>query len=82
MSVTVSKEVDALGLICPEPIMMLHSAVRDAAPGEVIRVLATDPSTVRDITQFCEFLGHELVEHYEENEQFIFFIRKKRAQKG
>jgi tRNA 2-thiouridine synthesizing protein A len=74
-----SQEVDARGLLCPEPIMMLHGAVRDAGPGEVIRVLATDPSTVRDISQFCEFLGHELVAHSQQREQFIFYVRKKPA---
>lgn len=68
--------LDARGLLCPEPVMMLHAAVRKMAPGEVLQVLATDPSTQRDIPKFCQFLGYELVEHAEENDEFLYWIRK------
>ena len=53
--------LDTQGLMCPEPVMMLHNAVRDMAAGELLQVLATDPSTQRDIPRFCQFLGHELL---------------------
>ena len=53
--------VDTSGLVCPEPVMMLHSAVRQLALGQIIKVIATDPSTARDIPKFCGFLGHELI---------------------
>lgn len=56
-----AKRVDACGLICPEPVMLLHSAVRDVKAGDCIEVIATDPSTERDIARFCEFLSHQLV---------------------
>jgi len=56
-----SKRVDACGLICPEPVMLLHAAVRDVKAGECIEVIATDPSTERDIARFCEFLSHQLI---------------------
>ena len=46
------------------------------APGEVVRVLATDPSTQRDIPKFCNFLDHELLDSSEQEKQFIYFIRK------
>ena len=68
--------VDTKGLICPEPVMMLHNAIRDAAKGDVIEVHATDPSANRDIPKFCTFLGHELVEQREAGDVFIFFVRK------
>ena len=68
--------LDAQGLYCPEPVMMLHNRVRDMHAGEVLHILATDPSTQRDIPKFCTFLGHELVEQYEENELFGYYIRK------
>ncbi|TGG94912.1 sulfurtransferase TusA [Natronospirillum operosum] len=54
-------ELDTQGLNCPEPVMMLHAEVRKVSSGGVIRVLATDPSTQRDIPRFCQFLGHELI---------------------
>ena len=45
-------QLDARGLFCPEPVMMLHNAVRDLGAGECLEVLATDPSTQRDIPRF------------------------------
>lgn len=54
--------LDARGLLCPEPVMMLHKRVRELAAGAELVVLATDPSTQRDIPKFCRFLGHELLE--------------------
>ena len=62
MSLSPDHRLDARGLYCPEPVMMLHNAVRDMGAGELLEVLATDPSTQRDIPRFCQFLGHELVE--------------------
>lgn len=68
-------ELDARGLMCPEPVMMLHNKVRDLAPGEVLRVLATDPSTTRDIPRFCQFLNHQLVHQQEQDGEYHFWIR-------
>ena len=70
--------LDATGLYCPEPVMMLHNKVREIDIGDVLLVLATDPSTQRDIPKFCAFLGHELVEQINESEKEIFsyYIRK------
>lgn len=68
--------LDATGLYCPEPVMMLHNKVREMAVGDVLLVLATDPSTQRDIPKFCAFLGHELVEHVNESDMFSYYIRK------
>ena len=53
--------LDATGLNCPEPVMMLHQAIRRAQPGQVVEVWATDPSTQRDIPKFCQHLGHRLL---------------------
>ena len=68
--------LDAQGLYCPEPVMLLHNQVREMAAGEVLHVLATDPSTQRDIPKFCNFLGHELIFQYEEDLLYGYFIRK------
>lgn len=56
--------------------MMLHTAVRDAAAGDVIEVKATDPTTKRDIQQFCDFLGHELLLLDEQETLYTFHIKK------
>ena len=70
--------LDARGLFCPEPVMMLHNKVRDMQAGELLDVLATDPSTTRDIPKFCRFLGHELVsqEVIIEGSEYRYRIRK------
>jgi len=68
--------LDATGLLCPEPVMMLHNTVRDVNSGEVIKVIATDPSTTRDIPKFCSFLGHELLDQEQSEKQYWYWIRK------
>lgn len=73
---TVKKYLDAKGLTCPEPVMLLHKAVREVAPGDYVEVVATDPSTRRDVPNFCEFLGHELVLQDECDGTYVFHIRK------
>jgi tRNA 2-thiouridine synthesizing protein A len=70
-------ELDTKGLYCPEPVMMLHAAVRKANSGALIRVIATDPSTTRDIPKFCQFLGHTLERQEQLEEEYIFEVRKK-----
>jgi len=69
-------ELDARGLYCPEPVMMLHNRINDVAPGRVLRVVATDPSTTRDIPRFCQFLGHDLVSEEEQNGDYVYLIRR------
>ena len=61
MQTTINHHLDTQGLICPEPVMMLHRIIRQAEGGEVIEILATDPATTRDIPNFCRHLGHELL---------------------
>lgn len=68
--------LDATGLLCPEPVMLLHSRIRDIAVGEVLHVIATDPSTERDIPKFCMFLGHELLAKDQVEDEYHFLLRK------
>ena len=53
--------LDAVGLRCPEPVMMIRGMVRRMNLGETLLVIADDPSTTRDIPSFCEFMDHTLV---------------------
>lgn len=69
-------ELDARGLMCPEPVMMLHNRITTVAPGGILRVVATDPSTTRDIPRFCQFLDHQLVRQEEADAEFIYYIRR------
>lgn len=73
----IDKELDTLGLSCPEPVMMLHKAMREISAGQVVKVTASDPSTQRDIPKFCHFLGHELLLEQVNDKHFIYCIRKR-----
>ena len=68
--------LDTSGLFCPEPVMMLHNIIRDMASGETVEVIATDPSTKRDIPKFCNFLSHPLLSQREEEGKFVYLVQK------
>lgn len=70
------EELDARGLFCPEPVMLLHNKIRDIEVGELLRLTATDPSTSRDVPKFCLYLGHELLEATQTDAEYIYLIRK------
>ena len=70
-------ELDASGLYCPEPVMLLHNKIRDIEAGQLLRLKATDPSTTRDVPKFCLYLEHELLESSQEGDSFSYLIRKK-----
>ena len=70
------REIDTLGLRCPEPVMVIRRTVRQMSTGEVLLVLADDPATTRDIPSFCRFLNHELVAQETGEPPFRYWIRK------
>lgn len=73
--------LDAKGLMCPEPVMLLHKKVREMASGDVVRIEATDPSTTRDIPQFCNMLDHSLLSQNTEpsdaGELYLYYIKRR-----
>ena len=70
------QKIDATGLICPEPIMLLHRAIHEANPGEVIELVATDPTSEKDVEKFCESLNHELISKDVSAEILKFKVKK------
>ena len=69
--------LDACGLFCPEPVMLLHSHIRKIESGQILKIVATDPSIQRDVPKFCVFLGHDLVDEKVANGQYEYLIRRK-----
>ncbi|MBW5813481.1 sulfurtransferase TusA [Yersinia kristensenii] len=55
------KTLDALGLRCPEPVMMVRKTVRHMEDGQTLLIIADDPATTRDIPGFCRFMDHQLL---------------------
>ncbi len=70
------KEFDASGLACPLPIVKTKKALNDMAPGQVLRVLATDPGSVADMAAFAEQTGNQLLEQSTQDKKFVFFLKK------
>ncbi len=56
--------------------MLLHNTMRSASEGQVVEVIATDPSTTRDIPKFCNFLGHDLLKSSDDGKKYFFLLRK------
>jgi len=70
-------ELDARGLNCPLPILRAKKALNDLSGGQVLRIVATDPGSVKDFQAFAKQTGNELLESAEGNGEFTFLIKKK-----
>ncbi len=70
------KEFDASGLSCPLPIVKTKKSLADMAPGQVLRVLTTDPGSIADMSAFAEQTGHQLLSSAQEGGKYVFMIRK------
>ena len=71
------KEIDTRGLNCPLPILRAKKALAELASGDLLRVLATDPGSVRDFQAFARQTGNELVEQTTVRDEFIHFLRRR-----
>ena len=76
-TVQFDREVDARGLNCPLPVLRTKKALNDMATGQVLRILATDPASVRDFEAFARQTGNQLVHHAEQDGVFAFLLRRK-----
>ncbi len=68
--------LDALGLRCPEPVMMVRLQLRKMQVGETLLIIADDPATTRDIPAFCRFMEHELLRSQIDELPYKYVIRK------
>ena len=71
------KELDTRGLNCPLPILKAKKALADMLSGEVLKVVATDPGSMRDFQAFARQTGNELVEQESIADEFIHFLRRR-----
>ena len=71
------KEVDARGLNCPLPILRAKKGLAEMKAGEVLRVVATDPGSVKDFAAFAKQTGNELLGSGERDKEFEFFLKRK-----
>ena len=69
-------ELDATGLNCPLPILRAKKALNGMESGKVLRIIATDPGSVKDFEAFAKQTGNELLESGEEEGKFVFLMKK------
>ncbi|AEF05875.1 sulfurtransferase TusA [Alteromonas sp. KS69] len=68
--------LDALGLRCPEPVMMVRLQIRKLEDGQTLSITADDPSTARDVPSFCRFMEHTLVASQTDVMPYQYVIKK------
>jgi tRNA 2-thiouridine synthesizing protein A len=71
------RELDARGLNCPLPILRAKKSLTEMQAGQVLRILATDPGSVKDFQAFAKQTGNELLSSAENNKEFEFYIKRK-----
>ncbi len=71
------RELDARGLNCPLPILRAKKALGEMQSGQTLRILATDPGSVKDFAAFAKQTGNELLSSAENNKEFEFYIKRK-----
>jgi tRNA 2-thiouridine synthesizing protein A len=71
------KELDTRGLNCPLPILRAKKTLTDLQSGQVLKVISTDPGSVKDFQAFSKQTGNELLSHAEANGEYTFFMKKK-----
>ena len=73
----INTEIDVKGLNCPLPILRAKKALADMDSGQVLRVIATDPGSVKDFAAFCKQTGNPLLSSEESPTEFTFVISKR-----
>jgi tRNA 2-thiouridine synthesizing protein A len=71
------KELDARGLNCPLPILRAKKSLNEMQSGQVLKIVATDPGSVKDFQAFAKQTGNELLSQGETNKEFLFFLKRK-----
>jgi tRNA 2-thiouridine synthesizing protein A len=71
------RELDARGLNCPLPILRTKKSLNDMTPGQVLKIVATDPGSVRDFQAFSKQTGNQLLLSNESGGEYLFMMRKK-----
>ncbi len=73
----VNKELDTRGLNCPLPILKAKKALAEMQTGELLKVVSTDPGSMRDFQAFARQTGNELVEQSNAGQEFVHVLRRR-----
>lgn len=72
-----TKELDTRGLNCPLPILKAKKALADMTSGQTLKIVATDPGSLRDFQAFARQTGNELVDQQTTGDEFIHVLRRR-----
>ncbi len=72
-----TRELDARGLNCPLPILKAKKALAEMTSGQLLRVVSTDPGSVRDFQAFARQTGNELVEQTSGGSDYMHVLRRR-----
>ena len=75
--ILIHKEVDTRGMNCPLPILKAKKALADMASGDVLKVVSTDPGSMRDFQAFAKQTGNDLIEQTTVADEFIHLLRRR-----
>ncbi len=71
------KFLDCSGLLCPVPVIKVSKAIKEVKPGQVLKLIATDPGAPADMEAWSRQTGNELLDSHKEGDKFIFYFRRK-----
>lgn len=77
MTMEFDRDLDVKGLNCPLPILRTKKTLAEMESGQILRVVATDPGSLKDFPAFAKQTGNELLGQAEENRVFEFFLKRK-----
>lgn len=70
-------DLDAIGLLCPLPVLKARKRLAGLAPGQVLRLRCDDPASIVDVPHYCNESGHELISQNRRDGFWEFFVRKR-----
>jgi tRNA 2-thiouridine synthesizing protein A len=73
----IDKEIDTRGLNCPLPILKAKKALAELASGQLLKVVATDPGSIRDFKAFAKQTGNELIDQDHVDDDYIHVLRRR-----
>ncbi|MEJ2416030.1 MAG: sulfurtransferase TusA family protein [Exilibacterium sp.] len=74
--ISVTHSLDASGLACPMPLLKAKQGLNTLNRGETLKVIATDPGSVRDFRAFAQLSGNELISFVESDNHYIYILKK------
>ncbi len=76
-AIAFDKELDTKGLSCPLPILRAKKALAELASGQVLKIVCTDPGSIRDFKAFARQTGNELLAQEESDELFVHYLKRR-----